>query len=187
MQQTTEKAKVCQNCQCDLTLPTSKPVRGYCYKCYARLLGRGEITKKNGSPINDNCKDCGTRLFIGKRKLGRCLKCHEAMPQKPCRRCGAKLNALSSYGYCVDCRIHKVKQPTKEQVLTDKFYLRIKMLTIKFKWGMLRPDEVFEALSLWCDCCYHEDNRSIDPMSSDKQVQYIFAQFRNLLKQKFNI
>jgi len=183
--------KNCLECQIDVS-EKGKAVRGYCMKCYARLLGRGELQRLSGKGY---CKECKKELVKGQQNSGRCLPCNRKYRNirnekikngelhNECKVCGQKLNRLSAYGFCVECKTKKVLTKT----YSHEFYRRIKILCVKYREGMLRPDEILEALSLWCDCCDVEKNRNIDTLPVTEQIKYIFAQFNTLIKQKFNI
>lgn len=182
----------CKHCKVEFT-KENKPIREWCAKCYAKLISRGEILPKNGVR---KCKDCNEKLVKGNQQSGRCLPCNRKFTNERnrkiregeywsnCRSCAKKLDKLSYYGLCSECKASKALHKVN---LKEKDYKRIKLLCIKWKWGLLRPDEIYESLSLWCDCCDIQQNRNIDTLSTEDQIIYIFSQFNYLIKREINI
>jgi hypothetical protein len=174
-----------KNClRCSINLETGNKSRGYCKNCYRICLRQGLITPKKKEPKIEFCQSCKdlTKL-IGKF----CPSCYS-------RFANARLVGIK-FGKCKTCQCQLPKDVwTPEcQVCNDKFedieisegdLIKVKLLTIKWLNNIIRPDEILESVSLFCEL---KPKMDIDTYNSKKQIQLIFREFKRILDSKLNI
>lgn len=179
----------CHHCKKDYK-SCKRVIRGYCSTCYGFLKKKGLIETLSSWGAK-KCIRCESPIIKGQDIKGWCKSCYAAARPKRhfgekgyCRQCKDKLDKFSHYSVCTKCRTETMLRWAH---LDNQKVEKIKFLTIKWQNEMIRADEIFEAVSMWCDCCYIDQNRNIDSLTPQLQIEYIFLQFQKILNFKLNI
>lgn len=177
----------CLNCEKVITI-NKKMVRGHCQYCYHVLLKKGEIPVKNQKMKATNCSGCNSSLEHSKSVKGLCLKCYRISrtgvdtTKRNCRDCYSQLDNNSKYGYCNTCYSKSLGIIQDDKVIT-----RIKILLVKWKWGYIKPHEMFEIASIWVEWFtnYKDSSvkvRSLDTMDVNGQLKEMINDFKEYIK-----
>lgn len=154
-------------------------VRGYCLPCYTREKNSGRLESINTFRTSwTECIDCGGPFVEGPIK-GMCRPCYfrkykGSVKRKDtkCRRCKGELDSGSRWSLCSVC------VNIKEGVKPPEVLERVKMLTIKWKWGYLLPWEHFEIASIWVEWYSKNIQLRLDGQPINKQIEIMIADFK---------